>query len=95
MKKSNKKTERKEIWMRILVGVVTGMILYIWAYLIGLFFIINFIYGIFKGKRLRDLSELSEIWNSQIYVFLRYMNFVSNKRPFPFKTLEKSLSKFN
>jgi len=89
-----KRSERKETWMRIIVGIVSGVILYAWAYLIGVFFIINFIVGIFSGKRLKELAELSEIWNSQMYVFLRYMNFTLNKRPFPFEKLEKSMSKF-
>jgi hypothetical protein len=90
-----KKSERKETWMRIVVGIVSGVILYVWAYLIGLFFIINFIYSAIKGKRLTELAEFSEIWDSQVYVFLRYLNFTSNKRPFPFENLEKSISKFS
>ena len=47
------------------------------------------------GKRLRDVAELSEIWNTQWYIFQRYIIFVSNQRPFPFGKLEKNISKFN
>ena len=47
-----------------------------------------------KRKRLKELSEMSEVWNTQRYTFLRYIILVSNKRPFPFTRLEKSLSKY-
>ena len=85
---------RGETWMRIPVCVVSGIILYVWAYLIYLFAAINFIYGIFSGKRLKELSVMSEVWNSQMYYFARYMTFVTHERPFPFEKLRKSISKF-
>lgn len=84
-----KQTERKETLMRIVVGIVSGIIFYVWAYLIGLFFIINFIYTLIKGKKIKELSKLSEVWNIQVYHFFRYMNFVVNERPFPFSDLKK------
>jgi hypothetical protein len=83
-----------EIWMRIPICIVSGIILYVWGYLIYLFAFINFIYGIFTGKRLQEISELSEIWNTQMYSFLRYNTFVTNERPFPFENLKKSISVF-
>lgn len=87
-------TERTEVWMRIVVAIVSGIILGIWRYLIYVFAIINWIYTLFAGKRLKDLAKLSEIWNTQVYVYLRYLTFVTNERPFPFKSLAKNISKF-
>ena len=87
-------SSRKETWMRLIVLIVSGVILCVWSYLIILFVFINFIYGIFTGKRLRELAEMSEIWNTQMYYFNRYIFFLSNVRPFPFTNLEKSISKF-
>jgi len=87
--------ERLEAFMRIPVAIVTGIILYLWGYLIIAFVIINFIYTIFSGKRLKELADLSEIWNTQAYVLKRYIIFESNRRPFPFTSLEKSMSKFS
>jgi len=84
-----KKKERKEVLMRIVIGIITGIILYLWAYLICAFFIINFIYSIFSGKKLKELANLSEVWNLQVYSFFKYMNFVTNERPFPFENLRK------
>jgi hypothetical protein len=95
-KKFSKKQEKErgEALMRIVVGIVSGVIIYVWAYLIALFFIINLIYTIIKGNRMRELAEMSEIWNTQAYTFYRYMTFTTNTRPFPFESLEKSMNRF-
>jgi len=86
--------ERKEALMRILVGIISGIILGIWKSLIQVLSVIHWIVVVITGKRNKGLAEFCEIWNSQMYIFLRYMTFVSNKRPFPFKELENNLSKF-
>ena len=66
-KKEDKKLKasRGEGWMRIPVGIVSGIIIYIWAYLICLFFVINFIYRVISGKTLKELASMSEVWNIQ------------------------------
>ena len=80
--------------MRIPVCIISGIILAVWRYLIYVFAVINFIYAIFSGKRMKELSEMSEVWNSQVYTYFRYNTFVTNERPFPFESLKKSISKF-
>ena len=87
-------TERKEAWMRIIVAIVSGIVLGAWQYFIFVLAIINWIYAIFSGKRLEELARMSEIWNTQNYIFVRYMTFLSNERPFPFKHLTRNMSKF-
>lgn len=87
-------SQRKETLMRIIVAIVSGIILGLWRYLICAFIIINFVYSIFTAKRLKEIAELSEIWNTQWYQFQRYMTFVNNKRPFPFTSLAKNISKY-
>ncbi len=92
---ANKKMSgRKEAWMRIVVGVISGIVLSVWKIFIQVLAVINWIYAIFTGKRLKDLANLCEIWNTQTYVFLRYMTFVTNERPFPFENLTKNFSNF-
>lgn len=86
--------ERAEIFMRILVAIISGIILGVWKWFIFVLGIVNWIYTLFAGKRLKELAEMSEIWNTQMYTFLRYMTLVSNKRPFPFTNLAKNISKF-
>jgi len=87
-------SERIEALMRIFVGIVSGIILGVWRILIKVLAIINWIIALITGERNKGIAELCEIWNTQAYVFLRYMTFVSNKRPFPFTPLMKSISKF-
>lgn len=86
--------ERLETLMRIIVGIITGIIIYIWAYLIGLLIFINFFWTLISGRRIRQIAEMTEIWNTQKYACIRYIGFVTNERPFPFSKLEKSISKF-
>lgn len=92
--KPAKFSQRKETLMRIIVLIVTGIILVLWRYFIGALVIVNFVYSLFTAKRLRELAELSEIWNTQWYVFQKYMTFVTNVRPFPFTPIAKSISKY-
>ena len=87
--------ERKELLMRILVSIVSGILLSVWLALVKLLFVINFFIVLISGKRNKGLAEFCEIWNTQTYVFLRYITFVSNKRPFPFEPLENSFSEFD
>lgn len=88
------KKERKEALMRIPILVVSGIILAVWGYFIILLSIINFFFTLFKAKRMKELAEMSEIWNTQKYFFQRYMIFESNFRPFPFTKIQKNMSKF-
>ncbi len=94
MAKNKLHSEQKEALMRIVVLIVSGIVLGVWQYLIVILAVINFIYTIFAKKRIKELAELSEIWNTQYYIFQRYMIFESNFRPFPFTKLQKSMSKF-
>ncbi|HUW43397.1 MAG TPA: DUF4389 domain-containing protein [Bacillota bacterium] len=93
-KKIQGKKEKSEALMRIVVVIVSGIVLGIWRYLVLVLGVINFFHTLFTGRRLKHVAELSEIWNTQWYVFQRYMIFVSNKRPFPFNALEKEMSKY-
>lgn len=87
-------SERKEAWMRIIVGIVSGIIIGVWKILVAVVGVLHWIIVVFSGKRNRGMSELCENWNTQKYIFIRYMVFLSNKRPFPFSNAEKPISKF-
>jgi len=86
--------ERKEAWMRIIVGIVSGIILSVWGYVICALVVINWLVVVFSGKRNRGMAEFCEYWNTEYYKLMRYITFVSNKRPFPFSEMER-LSKFS
>ena len=84
-------SERIEALMRIPVGIITGIILAVWQYIIVLFVILNWFITIITGKRNKELYKFCHLWNRQMYVFLKYMTFVVNKRPFPFTPLAKKV----
>jgi len=88
-----KRGERKEAWFRIIVAIVTGIILGLWKGLIQILVVVHWLIVVFSGKRNKDLAEFSEYFNTELYKFIRYITFVSNKRPFPFTALEK-ISRF-
>jgi sorbitol-specific phosphotransferase system component IIC len=81
--------ERQEALMRILVGIVTGIILALWRGLIQVISIFHWIYVLITNKRIKELAKFCHIWNCQVYMFLKYMTFATNKRPFPFDKLAK------
>lgn len=84
-----KLTERKEAWFRIIVLIISGIILSIWKFLVKILAVVNWFITIFSGKRNRELAAFCEYWNTEIYKFVRYVTFVSNKRPFPFSNMER------
>ncbi|MBR9677518.1 DUF4389 domain-containing protein [Candidatus Woesearchaeota archaeon] len=88
------KTDRKEALMRIPVLIVSGIILGVWKMLIHLLAITNFFIALVVAKRNQSIADFCEIWNTQMYIFLRYATFVSNQRPFPFKPLTQNITKF-
>lgn len=93
MVNAQEKSEMKEAWFRIIVLIVSGIFLSIWKMLVILFAIVNWLIVVFSGKRKRDFAEFSEYWNTESYKYLKYLTFVTNKRPFPFSNMER-YSKF-
>ena len=89
-----KSHESSEALMRIPIGIIAGFILCLWKMLVFGLSIVNFFIVLATNKRNKEIADFCEIWNSQVYVFLKYMTFVSNKRPFPFQNMTKSISKF-
>jgi len=86
-------SERKEAWFRIIVAIISGIILSLWKILIQILAIVNWLITIFTGKRNKEMADLCEYWNTEVYKFMKYLTFVTNKRPFPFSDVER-ISKF-
>jgi hypothetical protein len=89
-----KKSERKEAWFRIIVLIISGVILGLWKGVIQIIAVISWVIVVFSGKRNKDLALFCEYFNTETYRFIRYLTFVSNKRPFPFTELQR-MSKFS
>lgn len=82
-------SERKQAWMRILVGIVSGIILYFWGIAVAAAAIIHWLIVVFSGKRKKRFAEFCEPWNTETYKYYRYLTFVSDKKPFPFSDIER------
>ena len=93
VKRRRKRSERVELIFRIFIAIVSGIVLGIWRYLVAVLAVIHFIMVLFSGQRNPGLADFCEYWNSQTYVYLRYLTFESNEKPFPFSEM-KRLRKF-
>ena len=87
------KIEQKEALMRIVIGIVTGIILHLWRVLIAVIAFVHFFYVLFTGKRHKGMAEFCHIFNDQLYKYAKYMTFATNKRVFPFADLGKQVDK--
>lgn len=87
-------SERTEAFFRIVVAIVSGIILWVWGYVVGVFAFVNFVIVLITGKRNRDLAELSEVWITQVYATAHYLSFMTNERPFPFAALAKNMQPY-
>ena len=77
-------SEREEAIIRIFVGIVSGILLEIWKFVVAILAIFHWIYVILTGERHAGLAKFSNQYCTQKYKFNRYMTFVTNERPFPF-----------
>jgi hypothetical protein len=84
-------SERMEALMRIVVGIISGIILGIWKFVISVLAVIHWFYVMIVGKRNPDLARISNQYCTQAYKFVRYMTFVTNERVFPFEQLDKDI----
>ena len=76
--------ERAEAFIRIVVCIISGLILGLWKGIVQIVTILHWIYVVFSGKRSKGLAEFCNLWNTQIYRYIRYLTFTTNERPFPF-----------
>ena len=50
-------SERKEAWMRIIIGLVSGLILGVWKGLVQIISIVHWFIAVITGKRNKDLAN--------------------------------------
>jgi len=81
--------ERTEALMRIVVLIITGIILGLWKALIQILVVVQLVIVMIVSTKNKELANFCDIWNKQVYAYLRYVAFVNNKRPFPFGKLVK------
>jgi Domain of unknown function (DUF4389) len=95
MAKKRKKLspEKKEAWMRIPLFIISGFILNIWGFFIFCFALVQLILILVKNKKEKELLRMCNIYLVQLYVFVKYVTFLSNERPFPFGDFKKEIRK--
>ena len=86
-------TERTEALMRIVVGIISGIILGLWKVIVQVVAVIHWLYILVYDKKNKDLAKFCNMWVTFAYNFVRYMTFTTNKRPFPFNSLGKNIEK--
>jgi hypothetical protein len=90
-RKKKRKIKAEEVWMRIPVFIVSGIMLYVWGFFVLCFSLAQFIILLIDDKKNKELARLCRLFNIQAYDFMNYITFVSERRPFPFGHLQKSV----
>jgi D-alanyl-lipoteichoic acid acyltransferase DltB (MBOAT superfamily) len=90
-RKKKRKIKSKEVWMRIPVFIISGIILYVWGFFVLCFCLAQFILILVDDKKNKELVHMCRLFNIQAYDFMNYITFVSERRPFPFGHLQKSV----
>jgi hypothetical protein len=90
-KKKEMTPERREAWMRIPVAIVSGIILHVWGFFIFIFALVQLILTIAEDRKNKELLRMCNVYLVQLYIFVKYVTFLSDKRPFPFADLEKEI----
>lgn len=85
--------QRKEGLIRILIVIVSGIIFYVWGWLILVLTIINLIFVLIFGKKIKEFEGFCEEFSKELNLFVRYLTFTTDERPFPFKKIFKKVNK--
>lgn len=80
---------RRELWMRIPVFILSGVILYVWGFFVLIFSLAQLVLLLVEGKKEKEFTHISSIFSNQIYIFFKYITFLSDERPFPFSKIKK------
>lgn len=91
-KKKEMNPEKREAWMRIPIFIISGIILEIWGFFIFCFAIVQLILVLINGRREKELLKMCHVYLVQLYIFVKYVTFLSEKRPFPFSDIEKEIN---
>ncbi|VVB83512.1 Uncharacterised protein [uncultured archaeon] len=75
---------KKSVWMRIPIFIVSGAILHIWGFFACIFALVQMILMLAGKKKEKELLRINAMFSSQIYIFFKYISFLSEKKPFPF-----------
>ncbi len=89
---ASKINERLEAVFRIPIAIISGVIIGLWKMLIEFVVIAHWFVVVISGKRNTNLAGFANRWITEYYVFVRYLTFATNERPFPFTPLHKYIA---
>jgi hypothetical protein len=84
---------KRNIWMRIPVFIVSGMIVYVWGFFVLIFSLVQLILILTERKKEKEILNISSMFSNQIYCFFKYISFISEEKPFPFEKIKKGKKK--
>ena len=80
---------KRNLWMRIPVFILSGMILHVWGFFVLIFSLAQLVLLLVGGKKEKEFTHISSMFSNQIYTFFKYITFLSDERPFPFSKMKK------
>lgn len=80
---------KKSVWMRIPIFIVSGIILHVWGCFVLIFSLVQLVLLLVGEKKEKEFSNFSSLFSNQIYIFFKYITFLSEKKPFPWGKLGK------
>ncbi len=81
--------DKRDVWMRIPVFIISGAILHVWGCFIFIFALVQLILILLKEKKEREFVNMFVMFSEQLYCFMKYITFLSEEKPFPFAKLKK------
>jgi len=82
-------SNKKEIWMRIPVFIVSATILKVWGFFILILALVQFVLILSGNKKEKEFLSMSTMFSEQFYCFIKYITFISEEKPFPFSKIKK------
>jgi len=79
---------KRDIWMRIPVFILSGAIIHVWAFFICIFALVQLILKLLGEKQEAEFTHISSMFCNQVYIFFKYITFLSEEKPFPWGKLE-------
>jgi len=77
-------SERTEIFVRLFIWIVCGIILGIWEFVAWILAVVHWFYVLILGKRHSEMANFANGYVSYMYSVYQYLYFTTNKRPWPF-----------
>jgi hypothetical protein len=80
---------KRNLWMRIPIFIVSGIILHVWGCFVLIFSLVQLILQLLGNKKEKEFLHISSMFSTQIYIFFKYISFLSEEKPFPWGKLGK------